>query len=52
MTPKTPKMRKVAQPGHYRPPTMRVPGMGGYNAPTRGRVGKAMPQPKKPGPKR
>ena len=40
-------MRKVALPGHYRPPTVRLPGMGGYNAPTRGRVGKQMPSPPK-----
>lgn len=49
MTPKKPTMRKMPLPGHYRPPTVKLPGMGAYNAPTRGRVGKQMPQPRKPG---
>lgn len=47
MTPKKPATRKMAQPGHYRPPTVKLPGMGSYNQPTRGRVGKAMPSPRK-----
>lgn len=42
-------VKKPASIGHYRPPTVRIPGMGGYNAPTRGRAGKQMPQPRKPG---
>ena len=49
VTPKKPTMRKMPLPGHYRPPTVKLPGMGAYNAPTRGRVGKQMPQPRKPG---
>ncbi len=48
MTPKTPKVRKMPVPGHYRPPTVRLPGAGTYNAPTRGRKAKQMPSPKKP----
>ena len=49
MTPK--KMatqKKLPMPGHYRPPTVRMPGLSTYNAPTRGRVAKQMPSPKKP----
>lgn len=50
MTPKRQKSQpKLPTPGHYRPPTVKVPGMGSYNAPTRGRVGKQMPSPRKPG---
>lgn len=49
MTPKKPKVPKMQLPGHYRPPTVRVPGQGSYNQPTRGRVGKMMPSPRKPG---
>lgn len=50
MTPRKPKaLRKLPTPGHYRPPTVKLPGMGSYNAPTRGRVAKQMPSPKKPG---
>lgn len=54
MTPKRPRMtmKKVATPGHYRPPTTKVPGMSTFNTPTRGRVGKLLPSPKKPGPRR
>lgn len=54
MAPKRPRMtmKKVPTPGHYRPPTVKVPGGPSYNAPTRGRVGKLMPSPKKPGTRR
>lgn len=45
---KVPRMKKPATPGHYRPPTVKVPGGSWYNAPTRGRPGKALPSPKKP----
>ena len=43
-------VRKLPTPGHYRPPTVKIPGAGSYNAPTRGRLGKQMPSPKKPRP--
>ena len=51
MTPKRPRssVKKLPTPGHYRPPTVKLPGMSTFNAPTRGRVGKQVPQPKKPG---
>ncbi len=49
MTPKKLSMRKIPLPGHYRPPTVKGPGIPAFNAPTRGRVGKQMPQPRKPG---
>lgn len=53
MTPRKPaSIKKLPTPGHYRPPTVKVPGMSTFNAPTRGRVGKMMPSPKKPGKKR
>lgn len=41
---KRPSVRRMAAPGHYRPPKM--PGVGGMNMPGRGRVGKAIPSPK------
>lgn len=51
MTAKRPRtsMKKLPTPGHYRPPEVRLPGSSAYNAPTRGRVGKSLPSPKKPG---
>jgi hypothetical protein len=47
--PKMPSPKKLPTPGHYRPPTVKVPGGSWYNAPTRGRKGKTLPSPKKPG---
>jgi hypothetical protein len=44
---KMPKVRKMAAPGHYRMPTVKIPGMPRMNAPRPGRVGKQVPQMKK-----
>lgn len=40
--------RRMAQPGHYQPPMVKVPGR--MNAPRRGRVGKLVPPMKRPMP--
>jgi hypothetical protein len=52
VTPKRPRtLKKIATPGHYTAPTVKLPGMSSFNMPGRGRVGKQLPQPRKPGKK-
>lgn len=42
---RAPKIKRMAKPGHYRPPMLNLPGK--LNVPSRGRVGKMLPSLKK-----
>lgn len=42
-------MKKMAAPGHYKRPVLKMPGMSSMNAPRPGRVGKMVPPMKKLG---